>query len=282
MTAADDELRASIGRSQTSHDVVTASQIGRLASALGVAHPAPSTGDAIPPGWQDVFFPPLTPLAELREDGQPAGGSIMPKVALPSRRLARVSTRYFAPLRIGDTVSKVSEIADARTTGEGAQATVLVTVRATISNAGGRAVVEERDYEFFTPGSQTAARSVPPAPASPAWQHTLTPTPVMLFRMSASSFNSHRVHYDRDYTVKKEGHPGLVVPVTLASCHMLEPCRRERPERPVASFWFSSAKRLYDDGDIRILGQPDAGMARFWALNSRGETAVVAEAQFGG
>ena len=56
-----EDLRQHVGNSQTADDVITASQAGRLAVALGVDHPAPGKGDAIPPGWHGVFFPPLVP-----------------------------------------------------------------------------------------------------------------------------------------------------------------------------------------------------------------------------
>ena len=34
---------------------------------------------------------------------------------------------------------------------------------------------------------------------------------VALFRYSALTFNSHRIHYDRRYCIEEEGYPGLVV-----------------------------------------------------------------------
>ena len=37
------------------------------------------------------------------------------------------------------------------------------------------------------------------------------PDNTMLFRFSAITFNSHRIHYDKDYAVKKENYPDLVV-----------------------------------------------------------------------
>ena len=37
------------------------------------------------------------------------------------------------------------------------------------------------------------------------------PDNTMLFRFSAITFNSHRIHYDKDYAIKKENYPDLVV-----------------------------------------------------------------------
>jgi acyl dehydratase len=41
-----------------------------------------------------------------------------------------------------------------------------------------------------------------------------TPTTVQLFRFSAATGNSHRIHYDKDYAVE-EGHPGVLVQAHL-------------------------------------------------------------------
>lgn len=198
MTVEVQSLRESIGKSQTCDDVVTASQVGRMASALGVPNPAPNLGDSLPAGWHDGFFPSLSPLAELREDGQPKSGGIMPAVPLPRRRLAGVRTTFVAPIVIGDEITKTTEVADVRIDRDSDHPTVAITMRETISTARGTAVIEERDFEFFSPGADTAMTDVPGIPENPVWGQVYTPTPIMLFRSSAARFNSHRVHYDRD------------------------------------------------------------------------------------
>ena len=44
----------------------------------------------------------------------------------------------------------------------------------------------------------------------------------MLFRFSALTFNSHRIHYDRAYTCEIEGYRGLVVHGPLTATLLLE------------------------------------------------------------
>jgi len=81
----------------------------------------------------------------------------------------------------------------------------------------------------------------------------------MMFRQSAVIFNTHRVHYDRDYATKVEGHPGLVVPVTLVSALILELCRANTPDRRIISFAYRSLKRVFDLGPFTVLGALDGG-----------------------
>lgn len=45
-----DDLQNFVGKSQTSEDVIAASQIGRLAIALDRPYPAQNMGDTVPSG----------------------------------------------------------------------------------------------------------------------------------------------------------------------------------------------------------------------------------------
>jgi 3-methylfumaryl-CoA hydratase len=144
-----DDLQQFFGNNETARDVITASQVGRLALAFDVDHPAPNQGDPVPPGWHGVFFPPLVPLGRLREDGQPSGGGIAPPVPLPRRRLVGVCGSYLESLRVGDEVTKLTKIASITIKDWGAGPTALVTVRETISTDRGPAVIDERDVLYF-------------------------------------------------------------------------------------------------------------------------------------
>src|ERR1043165_4219854 len=49
------------------------------------------------------------------------------------------------------------------------------------------------------------------APRDELWRRDIRPDPVLLFRYSAITFNSHRIHYDQPYVTGVEGYAGLVV-----------------------------------------------------------------------
>ena len=102
----------------------------------------------------------------------------------------------------------------------------------------------------------------------------------MIFRLSAVRFNSHRIHYDRDYATKEEGYPGLVVPVTLVSFLMMEMCRAEAPDRPLGSFSYRSEKPVFDLGPYSVFGTPAGGSVDLWATDHENELAVTAKARF--
>jgi hydroxyacyl-ACP dehydratase HTD2-like protein with hotdog domain len=47
------------------------------------------------------------------------------------------------------------------------------------------------------------------------------PTPVQLFRFSAVTWNSHRIHYDRPYA-QREGYPDVIVQSQLHGCFLVQ------------------------------------------------------------
>jgi hydroxyacyl-ACP dehydratase HTD2-like protein with hotdog domain len=46
------------------------------------------------------------------------------------------------------------------------------------------------------------------------------PTAVQLFEFSAATWNSHRIHYDRDYARDREGYPDILVQSHLHACFL--------------------------------------------------------------
>lgn len=271
-----------IGKSETATDVVTASVMLKFAATLGLETPPSAKGDAIPPGWYGGFFPASHRPAQMRADGQAAGGGIVPPIPLPRRRIGGTRMTFHEPLRIGDDITRVTEIADIRIddASNGAMATVVE--RNNISNNRGLAVVEERDLVFLSEARAQASTTAPAVPAQSTWRRVIEPNPALLFRFSAIRFNSHRIHYDRDYVTKVERLPGLVVQSSLVSQLLIEMCRSELPERRLISFGFQSVRQIYDTGNFTIAGAPgaDGREAALWALDANGNLAVTATARF--
>jgi 3-methylfumaryl-CoA hydratase len=158
-----------------------------------------------------------------------------------------------------------------------------VVERNSISSSRGLAVVEERDLVMLSEERAEATASTPPAaPGEATWRQVIEPNPPLLFRFSAIRFNSHRIHYDRDYVTKVEKLPGLVVQSSLISQLMIEMCRRELPERRLTSLDFRSVRQIYDTGKFTIGGAPaaDGREATLWALDANGNLAMTGTAKF--
>src|SRR4029077_11119627 len=101
-----------IGKSETAIDVVTASTLVKFAATLGLENPPLEKGAPIPPGWYGGFFPASHRPSQMRPDGQASGGGIVPPIPLPRRRIGGTRMTFHEPLRVGDEIKRVTEIAD--------------------------------------------------------------------------------------------------------------------------------------------------------------------------
>ena len=89
-------------------------------------------------------------------------------------------------------------------------------------------IVETRDLCFLRENTSTVPyerRHITP-PGNPDYYHSLTPTPALLFRFSALTYNAHAIHIDPEYTRKVYGFPNLLVHGPLSLALMLEYVRQ--------------------------------------------------------
>lgn len=276
-----ESFKSYIGKSETATDVVTASAMVKFAATLGLENPPLEKGAPIPPGWYGGFFPASHRPDKMRTDGQASGGGIVPPIPLPRRRIGGTRVAFHEPLRIGDEITRKTEIADIQIDG-GAMVTVIE--RNSLSTKNGLCVVEERDMCMLSEARADAApKSAPAVPAEAKWQQVIEPNTPLLFRFSAIRFNSHRIHYDRDYVTKVEKLPGLVVQSSLLSQLLIEMCRRELPNRRMTNFDFQNLRSIYDTGGkITLAGAPaaDGREAALWVLDGEGKVAMTATAKF--
>ena len=93
----------------------------------------------------------------------------------------------------------------------------------------------------------------------------MTPDPVLLFRYSALTYNSHRIHYDRDFCRGVEGYPGLVVHGPLIATLLLDHYQRGHPNTRIASFSFRAQSPLFDIAPFDLNALETNQGAQLWA-----------------
>ncbi len=278
-----ESYKSYIGKSATTTDVVTASVMLKLAATLGIEKAPLDKGEAVPPGWHNCFFPASHRPAQMREDGQASGGGLAPPIPLPRRRIGGTRMTFHEPLRVGDEIQKVTEIADLQIDDGPEGAMVTVIEKSSISTSRGLAVVEERDMVLLSEARAAAApKASPTVPAEAKWTRVFEPRAPLLFRYSAIRFNSHRIHYDRDYCTKIEKLPGLVVQTSLICQLFIEMCCSEVPNHELNFFGFKTARQTYDTGNFTIAGTPssDGREATLWSLDPNGNVSMTATAKF--
>jgi 3-methylfumaryl-CoA hydratase len=272
-------LQQWIGRTETRSDQVTPVPVAALSATLDRDDPLPQPGDALPPLWHWLYFLPIHRHSELGPDGHAQRGGFLPPVPLPRRMWAGGRLEFHHPLRVGETITRVSRIMDVRHKQGRTGALVFVLVRHEVSNANGVALTEEHDIVYRDhPGPNDPAPSPPAAPTDAIWQRTVRPDDVLLFRYSALTFNGHRIHYDRRYATEVEGYPGLIVHGPLIATLLLDLLRRSQPQADVARFQFRAVSPLFDIAPFTVCGKPeDGGFVSLWAQNAAGGLAMEAK-----
>jgi 3-methylfumaryl-CoA hydratase len=277
-------LQSHVGRRQESTDVVTPIPAELLRLTLGRTESEFKLGDALPPGWHGLYFLPRHGAAELRPDGTPRDAGVVPPMPLPRRMFAGERWRFHRPIRIGDTLRRETELADISTKKGGTGTLVFATVVHRLFGPDGLALEEERRTVFreeVQPGEQNQAPRREPAPADVAWRRTVTPDPVLLFRFSALTFNSHRIHYDRRWAMEVEGYPGLVVHGPLTSTLLIDFARDHTPGRTFVSYTTQARAPLFDTAPFELRGRPtaDGRGCEVWAVTPEGTVAMSAQAE---
>jgi 3-methylfumaryl-CoA hydratase len=265
-----------IGRTEVAHDVARATPAQALAATLD--RPAPASGDPLPPLWHLLYFLPLAAGAEIGSDGHPRRGGFLPPVTLPRRMWAGSRFTFHRPVRIGDALARQSRILNVTAKHGRSGELLVVTVRHEIATEAGVAITEEQDIVYReAPAPRATAAPGESAPGGAEWSRMLTADPVLLFRYSALTFNSHRIHYDHPYATDVEGYPALVVhgPLTL----LLDALQRQHPSMAIASLSVRAMRPLFAGVPFRLEGRlaPDGG-ADLWAVDGDGAMTMRASA----
>jgi 3-methylfumaryl-CoA hydratase len=197
----------------TMEDVVEPARVQALAGVLDRDLAGLTAGQTLPPMWQLAFFLPYPAQRDIGPDGHPVVGFPLPPQPGLRRMFAGGRLRMHPGLRIGDRASAESSIVSERDREGRSGKLHLVTTRTVYSVAGSPVLTEERDivYLYSAPAAPAPLPSGPPVPPVGAAVRTVDVDPTLLFRFSALTYNSHRIHYDRDYARDVEGYPGLVV-----------------------------------------------------------------------
>ena len=277
-----DQYQAWIGKRSSTNALVTAYQADALTATLDRDDPPYKEGDVIPPGWHLFYIREVVKLRDTAEDGHPKRGDFLPPIDLPRRMWAGTKATYHKPIHVGENISNVTTIESVIPKVGKTGQLVFLKLRNEISGENGVATTELQDVvyrEEARPGA--AAPEPPPPPGEALWRRTIHPSSVLLFRYSALTMNSHRIHYDRTYVTEVEKYPGLLVHGPLTFTLLLDLFRRENADKILKSFSVRAVSPIYDTHDFVVEGAPDGDDdATLWALNHEGRLAMSAKASF--
>lgn len=271
-----DHLRQWIGREETRSELVTEALTDRFKATFN-QEGAAKNGEAAPTLIHLCLAPPAAPTSGLGPDGHPTRGGFLPPVALPRRMWAGGACIFHDEIRVGEMATRRSKIRDV-TVKQGRTGTLcFVTVDHRIES-GDRLAVEERHDIVYRgidpPGGATKISA--PAPHG-KYRVQVEPSPPLLFRYSALTFNGHRIHYDAPYVKEEEGYPGLIVHGPMQATMLVQFAEKLRGKCP-RQFDFRSLSPLFDVADFTLNAEEDEDGMRLWTSYVDGPVAMEAKA----
>ncbi|MEU6714486.1 hypothetical protein ABZ897_23710 [Nonomuraea sp. NPDC046802] len=276
-----------------------------LARTLDRPEVVAEPGAALPPLWHWLYFLDWPAQSELAEDGHLVEGDFLPPVPGRRRMFAGGRLRVHAPLLLGRPAVRTASLAGVTAKTGRSGELLFVTVRTEYRQDDELRLVEEQDLVYrshltrpTSPAPSPAYRShltlsfsPAPSPVSPTgrgqvsgrdgtgeWRIEMTADARLLFRFSALTANTHRIHYDQDYVRNVEGHPGLIVHGPLLAVLMAELPRRHAPDRPVASMTYRFRRPVLAGEPVLITGDPRTGRLSVGDLS--GDVRAEAEVAF--
>ncbi|MFP1680522.1 MaoC family dehydratase N-terminal domain-containing protein [Alloalcanivorax sp. C16-2] len=266
-----------LGAEQNQTDTLDLGAVARVAATLG--RDTPDKGDALPWLWHWAFFQAAAPAATLSNDGHPEGGGFLPPMPGLQRMWAGSRLTFQRPLRVGFPARRHSRVRDIqRKTGRNAGTMTFVTLDHHYEQDGEETLREQQDLVYREP------RPLPARPGIPLpelhWRRDIKPDPVLLFRYSAVTFNSHRIHYDWPYATGAEGYTGLVVHGPLIATLVLDAFLDAHPGVTPTGFQFRGLRPLICPGQFVVGGiREEPGQARLFAGDRDGQS-QTAEVHF--
>ncbi len=267
---------------ETATETIDLTQVRKFANVLDLDETAFDEGAPLPPMWHWLFFLHRAPTARIGADGHPERGGFFPPVELQRRMFAGEHTKFHAPLVIGEKATRTGTITSVEEKEGRAGRMVLASAQYRIQQGGTLCIEDTHNVIYITGGGKTPAPGDDTfAPPEGAWHRRVKTDPVLLFRFSALTFNSHRIHYDADYARNEEGYPDLVVHGPLTALLLCE-LARANTDTPMTEYSFRGRAPIFEPWPFHLVGQPgDDGAVELQAVRNDATVAMTATAQFG-
>lgn len=274
-----------VGREEHRTDRADAALFARWLATLD--RTAPVDGHASQ-GFHWCLCTPDAPTVQLGEDGHPrrdeSEASFLPPVQLPRRMWASSRLEFLAPLTPGMAIERISRIQSVTEKQGGSGQLIFVDVEHETSGDGLLAVREVQSLVY-------RGAAAPDAPLSPpllgagsfdpvGWEahRALVPSEALLFRYSALTFNSHRIHYDLPYARDTERYRGLVVHGPLTATLLLDLAQRHFGDNALKSFAFRGLGPAICGEELHLVLRGSGEQIELGAFASDGRQIVSASA----
>ena len=274
-----------IGRKSAQSDALDPALARRWLATFDLDAPADG---AMPQGIHFCLCTPEARTEVLGNDGHPlrddSPASFFPPIPLPRRMWAASDISFLAPIAVGARIDRVSRIA-AISEKEGASGRLGFVEVEHVTTADNVEAVRERQTLVYREAAPPDAPLSPPEagagkfdPAQWDVHRLIAPDPRLLFRYSALTFNTHRIHYDAPYARDTERYRGLVVHGPLMASLLLQMAACELGENRLKRFAFRAISPAIADEPLHLAMRQVDGGYEMGTFASDGRQALKAEA----
>lgn len=279
MTMEEKLLRNWIGREEEAIDDIAPSTVRRVQAFFGLDANA-EAGMVLPEVWHWCFFHQPAFADELGKDGHRRVGGFLPPIALPRRMWGGSRLLFERPIVVGRQTTRKSIVRSVDIKQGSAGPLGLVCVEHVFTQDGRTCLVEQQNLVYRPAASEGGTAAAPEAPSGPEASSYVDPDEVMLFRYSALSFNSHRIHYDRNYAVEEEHYPALVVHGPLTASYLALLAGSMRNGERMREFDFRATSPLFCGTRFGVHAKADDDGLMLWAETPQRRLAMKARARF--
>ena len=249
-----ENLQKWVGNTERHNDIVTASLLERYKAVIGQAAPE----DGVPYGLHWCTCVPSAGMGSLGEDGHPKTGDFLPPSPLPRRMWAASDVTFLSPISVGANIDRHSTIATVTEKSGRSGKLLFVEVEHLTKANGVDAVLEKQTIVYRERSSEKGVLPETIDVDFSDWEtvETLTPNTALLFRFSALTFNTHRIHYDDQYAREVEGYPALVVHGPLMASLLLRFATQLSGVQALKRFSFRGRAPAFCGQDIHLVARP--------------------------
>jgi len=280
------EWEAWIGREECRSDQVDKCSVARWLAALDRGAPADGS---VPQGFHWCLCLPDAPTGALGADGHPlrdeSPDSFLPPIALPRRMWGASKVDFVKALHPGQAITRKSHIASI-VEKRGNSGTLVFAEVAHVTYADSAVAVRETQSIVYRAAAPSGGATSPPPLGETrfdpsAWDEhrVLRPSEPLLFRYSALTFNSHRIHYDLPYATREEGYRGLVVHGPLTATLLLSLAQECFGDNSLSQFNFRGTSPAVAGEDMHLVLRGDGDSIELGAFAGDGRQIMEASAR---
>jgi 3-methylfumaryl-CoA hydratase len=278
------EIKSWIGKSVENYDNIDDFPIKAMAAVFNY-NSNDKNFKKVPYGWHWLYFLNLPLQKNLGHDGHEKRVGFMPPIDLPIRMYAGGKINYHSPILIGEKLKKTSSIVSIENKKGSTGNLIFLKINHKISNKKEVFINEDQNLVYREDkNSQKSKSSInKKAPNDYDFEKEWDITPEMLFRYSALTHNTHKIHYDYLYATKVEGYPHIVVHGPLMATFLLDLVENiiKHSKNKLIKFSFKLKSPVFVGGTIFAQAKRTNTGLTLWIKDQHGNQSLTAEAELG-